>query len=345
MRYELSQFDELEDNKWVRAQYCPKLGYTIFNYTEKATFNRHWTPMVRQCRGLILDREGNVIALPWPKFFNLGEPSAPNALGTEATMRATVKHDGALGILYRRPDGVTQWATRGAFYSPQANAANEMWDPTIPVPSRWTVMCEIIHPVTRVVVPYEFEGLIILGARSRKDGREVPFDLVQLWAQENGLRMVEEVDGTVEALADRARDLDTTAEGFVLHWVGTDLRLKVKGDAYRAAHRLIGEGSARRVGDMWYHNRLEILETLPQHVQDSATEIVDQLRGHLNNTRAHANIVLRIGSWDRKSLALHVKEHCPHLMAPVMAMFTGRDFDYRKYAYKVLFKGDPRPVR
>src|SRR5437879_3247967 len=46
--------------------------YLLFNYTEKAMHEDTWNEVERIARGLIMDYEtGEVVALPFEKFFNL----------------------------------------------------------------------------------------------------------------------------------------------------------------------------------------------------------------------------------------------------------------------------------
>lgn len=50
---------------------------TIFNYTNKAAYGRFWNDATTACRGLIVDRDGRIVARPFPKFFGVSEPDAP----------------------------------------------------------------------------------------------------------------------------------------------------------------------------------------------------------------------------------------------------------------------------
>src|ERR1700674_1531745 len=79
----------------------------IVNYTPRVQFGRLWDAVTMACRGLVLRvdqpwpdsrRIEEVVALPFAKFFNVGETGAwPSSPVTEITE----KLDGALGILYR----------------------------------------------------------------------------------------------------------------------------------------------------------------------------------------------------------------------------------------------------
>src|SRR5437667_215953 len=87
----------------VQTQTHPRLPLVIYNYTKKAQYENVWTEVTCTCRGLIVDTTtGQVIARPFRKFFNYGQPGAP-ALGLHDPAVTTDKADGSLGILY--PDG------------------------------------------------------------------------------------------------------------------------------------------------------------------------------------------------------------------------------------------------
>src|SRR5687767_12047572 len=99
----------------VRAVYHE--GLVLFNYTQQAQYAGRWNWFEQQSRGLILNAvTGEIVARPFPKFFNLGERTpAPNA----TIDYITEKWDGSLGILYRH-NGQFKIATRGSFTGEQA---------------------------------------------------------------------------------------------------------------------------------------------------------------------------------------------------------------------------------
>jgi RNA ligase len=161
----------------VRAQTHPALPLTIFNYTEKCAYDGIWSETTLTCRGLIADCvTGEVVARPFLKFFNHGQPGAP-AISLEAAVEVTDKADGSLGIIYPTPDGYAV-ATRGSFASDQAIRATEMlrtryagWTP----PADHTVLVEIVYPENRIVIDYAgMSDLILLGAVHVPTGRTVP---------------------------------------------------------------------------------------------------------------------------------------------------------------------------
>jgi len=98
---------------YVRAQRHPELPLLIYGYTEKAQYENVWNPVTLTCRGLVVDStSGAVVARPFAKFFNHGQPGAPTFAADEP-VTVTDKADGSLGVLHPVPSG---WAvaTRGA---------------------------------------------------------------------------------------------------------------------------------------------------------------------------------------------------------------------------------------
>ena len=81
----------------VKATYNGDL--VLFNYTAKAQYAGRWNFFERVSRGLILNwRTGEVVARPFDKFFNLGEPRGPLFQG--GIISVTEKKDGSLGFFY-----------------------------------------------------------------------------------------------------------------------------------------------------------------------------------------------------------------------------------------------------
>jgi RNA ligase len=74
MKYnlELLQKHYIDTGKVIKQNH-PTLPLSIYNYSRECQYNGNWDNITLNCRGLILDTEGNVIAKPFPKFFNYEE--------------------------------------------------------------------------------------------------------------------------------------------------------------------------------------------------------------------------------------------------------------------------------
>lgn len=233
---------------------CSKLDYLrLYNYTKNVVYNREWDDVTTIARGLIIDsRDNSVAAISLPKFFNWQEYGVDVVIPEGKPDVATIKEDGSLGISYYYM-GELRWATRGSFYSEHAAAAQEMWDRNyshIKVPKNWTLIAEIIHPISENVVHYDFEDLILLGIRNIETGEDYSYDHVLAWGTKVGMKVVEKAENDFELLKAQASKLDSQHEGFVLRW--GDLRIKVKGQAYCEVARILQGLTDRAVADYWY---------------------------------------------------------------------------------------------
>ena len=101
----------------------PSLPISIYNYTPTTQYEGKWDDITKMCRGLVLDEEGNVLAKPFNKFFNLEEHSI-NDLPNES-FQVFEKMDGSLGILFNY-EGEWILATKGSFTSEQAIKGKEI---------------------------------------------------------------------------------------------------------------------------------------------------------------------------------------------------------------------------
>jgi len=98
----------------------PFLDLEICNYTAKTQYNKMWDNYTLMCRGLILDSQHNIIAKPFPKFFNLNEtPETSRSNLPNEIPKISEKLDGVLGILYPEKNKVAI-SSRGSFTSDQA---------------------------------------------------------------------------------------------------------------------------------------------------------------------------------------------------------------------------------
>lgn len=158
----------------------PTLPLSIYTYTRAAQYSRAWTPATLRCRGLIADdKTGEIVAWPFPKFFNVGEHQlghdyAP-PLPESEPFEVYDKVDGSLGIVFHY-NGRWHTASKGSFTSEQAMWA-QAWISTSDTRALWpdtTYLAEIIYPENRIVVDYgDRQDLVLLGAFDR-EGTEIP---------------------------------------------------------------------------------------------------------------------------------------------------------------------------
>ncbi|MFE1476476.1 RNA ligase [Streptomyces cyaneofuscatus] len=318
------------DAGYVREQTHPTLPLRIFNYAEKAVFEREWTEVTRQCRGLVIDRQGRILARPYAKFFNYSE-HPEGTFDLDDTVVVTDKLDGSLGILYPLPDGGHAIATRGSFTSDQALHATKIWQEryadTASVKPGVTYLFEIIFPENRIVCDYgALDDLVLLGGVDIATGTPLPADELP-W---DGPRVDTFAFNTLaDALAASPRP---GAEGFVLRFPGHDnTMIKIKQDDYVALHRIITGLNARAVWERLGAGDTvaEICDGLPDEfhdwVKDVAADLMHQRDAILAEARAEHQRIresLPVGS-TRKEYALHASRSS--MRAWLFMLLDGRD--------------------
>ena len=277
---------ELQDG-YVKEQKHPFLPLTILNYTDKTTYEGYWTRVTTHCRGLIVNNVTDEIVARGPrKFFNYGEPSAPE-YPLDTLVRVTRKEDGSLGIVWRylSNDMSNEFygiATRGSFSSEQAVHANGLItrddEQNIHYAHSSTEgysrVWEIVYPENRIVLDYgETDKLIPLGTVNNRTG------LIE-WRPSSVL-----VNGhpAVMTLAEAiALPIPDDEEGYVLDILDEYLNvvdhLKLKGAKYKELHSAIFGLTERKLYDLWVEGQeAEFIEELPDELQPWALEVVFRL--------------------------------------------------------------------
>ena len=317
----------------VVARKHPTAPLTILNYSERCQYERGlWNRVTTQCRGIIHDDAGTVLARPFRKFFNHGQQEA-GTLDLTAPCIVTDKLDGSLGILYRH-EAVTAIATRGSFDSEQARHATRVWfdryDAT-PLPVGWTLLFEIVYPENRIVCDYgERDDLILLGAVNIATGRSVdPHN--PILAGWTGPRAELFRCATVaDALVIPPRP---NAEGVVIHMVVSDERVKVKQEDYVALHRIVTGLNERTVWEHLVAGKpvVELLDALPDEFHGWVGEVAARLVASVECGRrevetAYSAILAALPlDYTRKDFALVAVEH-PR-KAQLFSRLSGKSYD------------------
>lgn len=285
-----AQFTEMEEAGWIwsrTVRTADGFTYRLYNYAKSTAYERVWNAVTMAARGLIVCEEtGECIAASMEKFFNLGETIMPGKVATvrEGAFDVFDKMDGSCGIGFRF-DGELKWATRGSFFSEQAAVAQAMWDAkykqhTELFMTEWnhiTPICEIIHKETRVVCVYPYEDLVLIAARNRFTGENIPYAELVKMGERMGMRVVESFKfDNVETLLEAVSQLGDNVEGYVLCW--PDYRLKVKGDPYKEKHRLLSNITPRVIAERWFDSTIDdLLRQMPEEFRDETEIAVRQL--------------------------------------------------------------------
>jgi RNA ligase len=191
------------------------------------------------------------------------------------------KLDGSLIIVFYH-NGRWKTATKGSFKSSQAVwAAERLPKPDILIPGI-TYLFEAIYPENRIVVHYDYEGLVLLGCY-RKDGTEAPYDNVDLSAMFLGVGSARKHDySSISDLIAVTGTLGPNEEGFVIRFQ-SGLRLKLKGEEYCRIHRLISRVTPLAMWDAMKNgdDLNEIRKQLPEEFWHDFDTIIGLLSGKI----------------------------------------------------------------
>ncbi len=329
------------DNKYIEKGLVTKRHHpefpelVIYNYTDLCAYEREWDETTLMCRGLIINEEtGEVIAKPFPKFFNHNEPNVPKFDKTGKTL-IMEKYDGSLGILYWYNDKPAI-ATRGSFESDQAKWATKYVQDNIKQFSKLsrglTFLFEIIYPENRIVLNYDFSGLVCIGAINIKTGQ----NMVEIFDPRN--KFTFKVTETYSTRVDERDD----KEGYVVYYPDSNNWVKYKHAEYIRLHRLISQIRPRAIWDLMREGMSKDLKDLMAGIPDELHQEVDLIFSDIATDFMDIDMVAyslkkKVEKLEnRKEQAEYLKEHGLKYLSLVFSMLDGKMDMYRSGIYKMI---------
>lgn len=260
---------------------------TLFHYSRKCVMLDNWDFFHSVSRGLILNNKtGEIVARPFDKFHNYQPPKyAPSH--KDKLLFFTEKVDGSMGIGYWHK-GEYHITTKGALDSVQGQWATEWFHincKSVNISPTMTPIFEITYPDNRIVIPYEYQGLTLIGVRNKETGAYIPP------THKNFLALADVLG--IPAVKTYARlELDAISqemdkEGYVSWWSdGRNYSLfKHKTLWYITLHRLVGKNDDDVTATEGFAN---LVEKVNQAVQALGWN------GDKNNREERKVIALRI---------------------------------------------------
>jgi RNA ligase len=252
---------------YILVQKHPTADIYIYNYSKSCSLEGKWNEATIQCRGIIVDKDYNILARPFEKFFNYEEIEDKSVIPGGAA-DAYEKIDGSLGIMYWLDD-VPYIATRGSFSSDQALHATEVLhtkyreeiDVIKHLRYSHTFLFEIVYPENRIVVDYgDTDDIILLAIINNANPQnEIPISFYEKYF--NTAKYYGRFDNYLNLRESIAGD---NREGFVLRF-DNGFRMKMKYEDYFRLHRL-----------RTYLTKKHIFEFIETNSRDELNEMVDQ---------------------------------------------------------------------
>lgn len=227
-------------------------GYTVINYVVAMADTFDMTgpddlggAIRRECRGLIFDKEGNIMSRPFHKFFNVNEReetqtheidmSQPHVImeKMDGSMIRPILVDGYLRLATKM--GVTNVAMQAEEWLASQDVYRKewMWAQLQNGINGITPIFEWVSPFNQIVLAYEEADLVYLGSRDNVTGEyffqeNPPFTVVPQYGS---------VDGTILDYVARQREAEGR-EGDIIRFADGHM-LKVKNDWYVRIHKTI----------------------------------------------------------------------------------------------------------
>lgn len=313
---------QMMDEGYVQVRHHPDYPYSIYCYTKSAMFDRKWNHTTTTCRGLIVNHDsGEVLARPFKKFFNLGEPDAPVWNHTD-WVSVYDKVDGSLGIAYETPDGPAI-ATKGSFTSEQALAATELLRGQYGrymAEEGYTDLFEIILPENRIVLDYGDErSLRYLGSVWIDDGADYWNGcLMRYWDIPMNKPLQTAPFSQLKLDMNRPN-----AEGYVLFNEDTSERLKVKQEDYIELHKVMTGLNERQIWEWFKDMDLDqVLINLPEEIHEWASDVYKRIGREFDEKGNQAvDVYMPIMHLPRKEFALAIKDQPAWVRAVCFARY------------------------
>lgn len=261
MKYDLTVLEDYVNRGLLLKQTHPTMPLSIYNYTRNCTWEKKWDEITLNARGLILDNRGNVVAHPFPKFFNMEEL---NGIGLEIPNEpfdVYSKMDGSLLILFHY-EGQWHTASRGSFTSEYAIKGAELLK-NYPIELLYTTQTycfELLWKERIIVLSPKKDDVIMLGAFVTETGEEM--NIHQSYYTKN-FNVVKRYDGLSD-YTKLKQIITDDMEGFVIRFK-SGFRMKIKGENYCRLHNIITGISSI---DIWEHLKegrdiTDLLENVP----------------------------------------------------------------------------------
>lgn len=248
-----------------------QLGIITTRYTDRVVLNYSqldspkFHPICDECRGLILSLPNlKVLSRSFDRFYNLGERGYfSDDQFCINRMEVQQKIDGSLIDTYN--DG-HKWccATRKMAFAegetPKGNTFKPVVEKALGFPVEdleykltdemkdYTIICEMVSPETRVVIPYPEYKLYVLAIRNKYTGEyldreDIDNIVYNYWLKEGpnldrpDIYTFKSIEDCIKA-SNELKPMDYNGEGYVCCDVVTNNRVKIKNPAYVAIHHL-----------------------------------------------------------------------------------------------------------
>jgi RNA ligase len=201
----------------------------------------------RECRGLLFDKEGKILARRLHKFFNVNERDETQLHKLDFNQPHVIleKLDGSMITPMLMPEGNIRWGTKMgvtdvAMGAEEFVARHQNYEQLaqVCIASGVTPIFEWCSRKQRIVVDYPEDRLVLIAARETKTGKYYSYRWLQEYAEMFEVEVVKTYPGTPESMShliDETKGAEGI-EGWIIRFDDGHM-LKVKGEWYLTLHK------------------------------------------------------------------------------------------------------------
>lgn len=282
-----------EDDNLVKSD--GPLGLTIANW--KKGFYEANKPHQLLAKGIVFNEENRLVSLPLVKFYNLfeikDEAYHQQLLTKGLRITAAKKYDGTMIQLFKYR-GKYVFTTRGTFKSKYTHAASSIAlrkykRSMAKLDEDKTYVFELIHPVSKNVVDYEDEDLVLLAVYDR--GFNQYYRTIELGFHHPRTTEYSEFQ-TFEDAVEWSRRNSHDHEGYVITLESKQQivhRVKIKSEWYIERFKLMYGASHKTVAKIYWPDELDwdsFKDFIPEEIEDYYRGYYDEYVDWINKLKS-----------------------------------------------------------
>lgn len=331
----------------VTKQEHPRLPLIIWNYTDKVQYKNLWgqDKFLINCRGLITDTRGNLIAKSFPKFFNYEELETKDIPWNDKSIIIQEKIDGSLGILFNYN---REWilSTKGSFDSEQSLEGFEIiknqcnlskFDPS------FTYLVEIVYPENKIVVSYEKSFVTFLSIFYKDeelDWNESKILLKIFGVDDENIVETKSFASLNEQIIRKLKNENIkNKEGYVVRFLPTNFRFKLKFEEYVRLHKIYSSISNISIWEFLSQGKSfdELIHGVPDEFYSEIENVKNDLSSQYSSLEYDYKCIFEViensvKGGDRKEFAVLAKKY----KHPSILFHMKDNKDYSKIIWKII---------
>ena len=345
-KFHRDNFKHLESEKMIRFKDEDVGGSTLTIACYMIASPELWEiPMARECRGIVLDADGNCVSLSMHKFFNVGETqeTLEENLPWDQHYNCAEKRDGSMitpVLISTGIDKTVFFKTKKSFYSDVAVTAQKNVTQEVITLSKFclekhlTPTFEFTSPENEVVIDYGNEPkFVLLTIRDMVSGDYLSPTKMEYIADRFGVDHIKNYGCIPFDQLKREMGTSDDMEGYVIEF-SNGVRAKKKTDWYLRMHRCKTEFRERDAAEMFINETIDDIKSAISAAGLSLDPIVaieirvsHEIADLMERTNAlEQNIRQELS---RKDAAMKYRND--QVFGLAMRLYDGKEPDYKKF--------------